>query len=236
MNDSIFKSLQSIKYFGVLIFFLLISACNGQDEEVNWVNNVDSIRYLALGDSYTIGQGIDAESNWPNQLVDSLKSNGFAVDTSLIIARTGWTTTNLLDAMSEEDLSTYNLVSLLIGVNNQFQGKPFELYEEEFDVLLQQAIDIAGLESVFVVSIPDYGVTPFGSNNASIIKEELDAYNAYAKGQCEERSIPFINITEISRNLGSEEGALATDNLHPSKLQYTAWLNEILPIVKRLLE
>jgi acyl-CoA thioesterase-1 len=234
MNDSQSKSLQSIKYFGVLIFLLLISACNGQDEEVNGANNVDGIRYLALGDSYTIGQGIDAEGNWPNQLVDSLKSNGFEVDTSLIIARTGWTTTNLLDAMSEEDLSNFNLVSLLIGVNNQFQGKPFELYEDEFNELLEKAMDIAGQEKVFVVSIPDYGVTPFGSNNTSIIREELDAYNVYAREQCEKRSIPFINITEISRSLGSEEGALATDNLHPSQEQYTQWLNEILPVVEVL--
>ena len=219
---------------GLFSMFLLISSCNGQDEDPMINEAPVSIRYLALGDSYTIGQGIASEGNWPNQLRDSLISKGCMVDTSLIIARTGWTTTNLLDAMAEEDLSTFNFVSLLIGVNNQFQRKPFDLYEEEFNVLLQQAIDIAGQQRVFVVSIPDYGVTPFGSNNAQTIADELDEYNAYAEAQCEARNIPFINITDISRSLGNSNGALAPDNLHPSKSQYTEWISEILPIAKNL--
>ena len=113
---------------------------------------------------------------------------------------------------------------------------PFDQYEVEFDSLLNQAIDFAGMAGdVVVVSIPDYGVTPFGSSNVEIIAEELDMYNDYAMQRCQERGIPFVDVTTVSRMLGSSSGALTFDNLHPSGYQYSLWVNEILPVVETLL-
>ena len=190
-----------------------------------------------MGDSYTIGEGVSEDQRWPNQLIDSLNARAITTGNTKIIARTGWTTTNLLSAMSSEDLEGYNLVSLLIGVNNQFQGLPFSVFEVEFDSLLQKSINIAGdTDRVFVVSIPDYGVTPFGSPNAQRIAEEIDAYNEYISQRCSIANIPYIDVTSISRQLGDSEAALATDRLHPSGTQYTAWVTEMLPSIIQLLQ
>ena len=197
---------------------------------------IDTIDYLALGDSYTIGQSVDPTERWPNQLVEALKEDGYNVGELKIIARTGWTTTNLLEAIAAEELAEFQLVSLLIGVNNQYQGKPFELFEEEFELLLNKAIELAGgKENVFVVSIPDYGVTPFGAANSFTIAQELDAYNAHMAGRCVSLDIPFIDITRISRAMGASEGALAPDDLHPSGEQYGRWVDSIFPVVRELL-
>lgn len=194
------------------------------------------VKYLALGDSYTIGQGVDLAESWPIQLGAKLIENSFSVDKNDIIAQTGWETTDLLNALADSSLEDYNLVSLLIGVNNQFSNRPFETYTTEFDLLLNQAIELVGVNRTFVVSIPDYGVTPFGSNNSENIASELDEYNAYAASKCQTLNIPFINITEISRQLGDNNGALAADNLHPSGTQYGKWVEEILPVVLEILE
>ena len=208
-----------------------------ENEIINEEIPSSELKYLALGDSYTIGQGVSTSSRWPIQLQERLEEDEIIIDSVKIIAQTGWTTTNLLTAMNEEELAEFDMVSLLIGVNNQFQGKDFSIYEEEVLTLLDRAASICKSENegIFVVSIPDYGVTPFGLNNAEQIGEELDQYNAYMKAVCEEREIPFIDITELSRNLGSENGALAEDNLHPSGLQYSKWVALIEPIVKELI-
>ena len=140
-----------------------------------------------------------------------------------------------MSAIESAEIDSYNLVSLLIGVNNQYQRKDFSVYELEFDSLLNIAISLAGdVNRVFVVSIPDYGVTPFGNANKEQISTELDKYNAFAKSVCLEKGVAFINITDISRELGSKPGALATDNLHPSGYQYTKWTSKILPVLKEL--
>lgn len=204
-------------------------------------NNVEPqpqelIKYLALGDSYTIGQGVDESERWPIQLAAKLNSIDTIIAETKIIAKTGWTTNNLLNAIENENIEGYDLVSVLIGVNNQYRGQDFAIYEKEFDSLLNIAIDIArNKEMVFVVSIPDYGVTPFGQANAEKIAQELDEYNAYAKGSCEKHDIPFIDITEISRQMGSNYGVLAKDNLHPSGNQYRNWVEKIYPVVKELI-
>lgn len=204
-------------------------------EEV--IENLEGVSYLALGDSYTIGEGVPEKDRWPLQLGEKLEENDIAVASIEIIARTGWTTGNLINAMDQTDLKTYDLVSLLIGVNNQYQRRPIEEFKEEFDELITRALRLAiPSNHVFVVSIPDYGVTPFGSSDKERIAAELDAYNAYMKGRCDTIGIPFIDITEISRQLGGDSEALASDRLHPSGFQYGEWVKEILPVVMNLLE
>jgi acyl-CoA thioesterase-1 len=226
------------------ILFILLSllsiGCESAEDIVIATENEEmpSMNYLALGDSYTIGQGVPMSDRWPIQLSQQLVQNDFALEKVDFIAQTGWTTSNLLNAIENTNLDStnYQLVSLLIGVNNQYQGKPFSLYEAEFDLLLKKAIEIAGeKEKVFAVSIPDYGVTPFRGNNSESIAREIDQYNAYAKQKCDEQNIPFIDITPISRQLGDSPGALAADNLHPSGSQYAQWVEEALPAVLEIL-
>lgn len=221
------------------IFFIISMAfCSEREnqQEVEQDQLPRTINYLALGDSYTIGQGVSPEQRWPNQLIVRIEENDFEVERSKIIAQTGWTTGNLIAALEAEALAEYNLVSLLIGVNNQFQNQDFSIFTEEFDELLEKAVQIAGnKDRVFVVSIPDYGVTPFGSSNAQQIGESIDQYNQYISDRCLASGISFINITEISRQLGDSPGALAPDNLHPSGEQYRAWVDAILPKTIELL-
>ena len=220
----------SATFIQVTMMLMLIS-CQEKAE-----NQADTqpIQYLALGDSYTIGQSVDTSDRWPIQLDAKLKDEGFTVERTDIIAQTGWKTSDLLNAIEGTNLEDYNLISLSIGVNNQFSGIPFEVYTSEFDELLGRIIDAAGASRVFVVSIPDYGVTPFGSNNSETIAQELDEYNEYARLKCDTLNIPYINITEISRILGASEGALASDNLHPSGTQYALWVDEMIPTVRDL--
>jgi lysophospholipase L1-like esterase len=196
----------------------------------------EPIQYLALGDSYTIGQGVETNQRWPVQLVNQLNENQIDVEAIRVIAKTGWTTENLIDATESVAVNQYNLVSLLIGVNNQFQRLSFEQFKSEFNLLVNRSIDLAGCaERVFVVSIPDYGVTPFGNANRLIIAEEIDNYNDFISSRCDELDIPFIDVTIISRELGDATDALASDRLHPSALQYAAWVEEIFPIVVSML-
>ncbi|MGB0431052.1 MAG: SGNH/GDSL hydrolase family protein [Bacteroidia bacterium] len=222
-----------------MAILLFLTSCANTDNEIepNAEPEKDVISYLALGDSYTIGQGVDAYNRWPNLLIDTLKKSDYQFEKDQIIAQTGWTTYNLLQAMSNQDLSDYNLVSLLIGVNNQYRGQDFDVFKSEFDSLLNWSITIANSKSrVFVVSIPDYGVTPFGQSNAEKIAKELDNYNGYMYNKCVEKGVPFVDITTISRIMGNGEGALAKDNLHPSGKQYQQWVNKIAPVVFSLLD
>ena len=204
----------------VMLATTIISCVNDVDESEDFNDSqttTETINYLALGDSYTIGQGVLESERWPNQLGEELRGLGYDMGLIDIIARTGWTTNNLLRAIDNAELNEYNLVSLLIGVNNQYQRTPFSSFEAELETLLNFSIETAGTNRrVFVVSIPDYGVTPFGSYNREMIGREIDMYNEYISDRCQEKGIRFINITEISRELGSSDGALASDNLHPS--------------------
>ena len=223
-----------INTFALLIYLVLFSLFSCQEKAETQTNN-EPIQYLALGDSYTIGQGVDTLDRWPNQLSSKLEQDGYTIEKTDIIAQTGWKTSDLLNAIEDSSLENYNLMSLLIGVNNQFSGIPFEIYANEFDELINQMIDAVGSNRIFVVSIPDYGVTPFGSNNSETIAQELDDYNEYARSRCQALNIPYINITEISRALGASDGALASDNLHPSGIQYAEWVEEIAPAVTEII-
>jgi lysophospholipase L1-like esterase len=217
----------------LLIYLVSFSLFSCQEKAETQTNN-EPIQYLALGDSYTIGQGVDTLDRWPNQLSSKLEQDEYTIEKTDIIAQTGWKTSDLLNAIEGTNLEDYNLISLSIGVNNQFSGIPFEVYTSEFDELLGRIIDAAGSSRVFIVSIPDYGVTPFGSNNSETIAQELDEYNEYARLKCDTLNIPYINITEISRILGASDGALASDNLHPSGTQYALWVDEMIPTVRGL--
>lgn len=193
-------------------------------------------KYLALGDSYTIGQSVCETCRFPIQLNDSLKKS-FNLNTSInttIIAQTGWTTTNLKSAIGiQNPANDYDLVTLLIGVNNQYQNKPFALYEQEFPELLNIAIAKAKgkKENVIVVSIPDYAYTPFGNGNTTI-SSQIDNYNGFAENFCNTSGITFINITDITRIGLQQTNLVANDGLHPSEIAYTKFVARILPIAK----
>jgi lysophospholipase L1-like esterase len=222
----------SVSFLGLFLLF----ACESQSLPADELDTVE-ISYLALGDSYTIGQGVADQSRWPNQLADSLRNMNVKVQDPKIIAQTGWTTRNLIEAINAQSLMTYDLVSLLIGVNNQYQNRSFDEFKIEFEELLQTALNLStDTKQVFVVSIPDYGVTPFGSANAEIIAEQLDMYNQYMEDVCDGESVLFINITDISRELGDQSGALANDQLHPSGEQYSKWVDRMLPFVVELIK
>jgi len=202
------------------------------------------IKYLALGDSYTIGESVEESGRWPNQLVDSLAvrdlGEGVSLDPATIVATTGWTTTDLLAGIeaSEVDTTTWDLVSLLIGVNNQYQGRSVEEYAAEFSVLLDRALALTGGRDarVFVVSIPDYGFTPFGSSNQSEISAQLSVFNDTCRAITLERGFSHHNITPISQQWPQTEGLVASDGLHPSAYQYSLWVSSMVHEVAESLQ
>ena len=203
------------------------------------VDDTVSIRYLALGDSYTIGESVEVNERWPNQLVDSLRErtgNSVLWQDAHIVATTGWTTTNLSNAMDVQQVDTaaWDLVSLLIGVNNQYQGLSISDYGTEFSVLLERAVALTGgrPERVFVVSIPDYGYTPFGSNNQETISAQIQAFNDTCLARTESAGIDHFNITSISQEFPDTPGLVASDGLHPSGLQYSLWVASFVEAVQ----
>jgi lysophospholipase L1-like esterase len=199
------------------------------------------VRFLALGDSYTIGQSVSPTARWPAQLADSLVLRGFETEALRVIATTGWRTDNLINAIRNQNLEdeNYNLVSILIGVNNQYQGRPFSQYINEFPALVDSAIRYAGgdKDKVFIVSIPDYAYTPFGqqSSNPAEISMELDQYNAYSQQIVDSLQITYFNITPISRQGLQVPSYVASDGLHPSAVQYTEWVKLMLELIDQRL-
>lgn len=225
--------------FPILFFLLFLNACSGENDTSplyvqSIPNEPQTYQYLALGDSYTIGQSVCESCRFPMQLTAALETEMGASIRTDIIAQTGWTTTNLLTAIANQNPSNdYDLVTLLIGVNNQYQHKPFSLYEQEFPQLVNQAIAFAqgDKSKVIVVSIPDYAFTPFGQNSSdpTTISTQIDQYNAFAKNYCESQNIAFINITDITRNGLDNPALVASDGLHPSQLAYTEFVERIFP-------
>lgn len=191
--------------------------------------------YLALGDSYTIGQSVCETCRFPAQLKKSLDNlNPNNSYTLKYIAQTGWTTTNLISAINSQNLSSeYDLVTLLIGVNNQYQNRPFSLYAKEFPELVTKAIALAKGDktNVIVVSIPDYAYTPYGQGSGiqSKISTEIDSYNTFAKKYCTDNRIEFIDVTDITRLGLANTTLVAQDGLHPSEAAYSLFVERILP-------
>ena len=197
-----------------------------------------SLHYLALGDSYTIGEAVPAACRWPQQLVAQLRRHGVAVDDPRIIAVTGWTTDELAAGMdATRPVPPYDLVTLQIGVNNQYRARAAGRYRGEFRRLLQRAIGLAGGHAghVVTVSIPDWGVTRFGLTDprgSARIGAELDVYNAIARDETSRAGARWVDITGISRR---HPELVATDGLHPSATQYTRWVAVIEPLVRAAL-
>ena len=192
-------------------------------------------RFLALGDSYTIGEGVDAEGRWPDQLAAALRKSGSEIAAPEIVARTGWTTDELSGAMDKHAFHPpYDLVTLLIGVNNQYRGRDIDNYRAEFRALLQRAIALAGdrPQRVVVVSIPDWGVTRFGqhsSRDTAKIARELDLYNAANAEIAASLHVRYANVTPASRDGGDQADMLVGDGLHPSAAMYGRWVETIEP-------
>ena len=227
-------------YLKILILSIFASflSCTAENELVQ-NTSLKTFNYLALGDSYTVGEGVCNTCKFPIQLKDSIskKASVNTIFTTKIIAQTGWITSNLKTAIEAQNLDTnYDLVTLLIGVNNQFQGKPFLLYEQEFPELVAIAINKAkgDKNKVIVVSIPDYAFTPFGNGSATISNGILQ-YNTFAKNYCELNSVTFINITDITQLGLQQTNLVASDGLHPSKIAYSKFVERILPIAKEKL-
>jgi len=229
----------SLNLPSLFLFLILLTGCNSKIDPSETLDP-EPITYLALGDSYTIGTGIAEDNNYPNQLTDTLTARGYTFDTTAVIATNGWTTTDLLNGIEKADpISDYDLVSLLIGVNNQYQGLDMELYETEFMELLSQAISFAGGDTskVIVLSIPNYGVTPFGqSRNPVVIRQELEIYNSIAEEFTLDYGIPFIDVTSISELAENDSTLLAPDNLHPSAKMYAMWVHKMLTNVTQVLD
>lgn len=202
---------------------------------------MNEIRYLALGDSYTIGESVDEPERWPNQLAALLKSSlqvGKGVDVT-IIARTGWTTSELWQGIQAVDpQGTYDMVSLLIGVNNQYRGYDINEYREEFRFLLGKAIEYADgkPEHVIVLSIPDWGVTPFATGrDRGQISSEINAFNAVNLEESQKANVHYVDVTPVSREAVNDPALLAGDGLHPSAEMYAEWAKLALPIAIEIL-
>ena len=229
--------MKSLHNFAFLISIVLFAGCSTENnKEITNINPIVNLKYLALGDSYTIGQSVCETCRFPTQLKDSIQKTLSAnkVIQSRVIALTGWTTSDLKSTLIQQNpTNDYDLVTLLIGVNNQYQNRPFSLYEEEFPDLLNRAITIAkGIKNnVIVVSIPDYAYTPFGQgfSNPENISTQIDMYNLFAENYCVQNDITFVNITDITREGLESTSLVAGDGLHPSKIAYSRFVERILP-------
>ena len=221
-------------YILILITTWMLTACSkSKSTNANTVNPgitnnfTDSINYLALRDSYTIGTSVDVADSYPNQTFQLLKGAKFTMNSVQIIAKNGWTADDLKNGLASADKkSIYQVVSILIGVNNQYQGRPIKDFETAFISLLQSAITLTGNKSkrVFVISIPDWGITPFASGrDRKEIATEIDNYNIICEKNAKLYGANYINITDAYRLDGYKTDYLAYDGLHPSKLEYTKW-------------
>lgn len=201
------------------------------------------VRILALGDSYTIGEGVQPAERWPEQLANRLRAAGWGAAEPLIVARTGWTTDELAEGIARASVTgPFDLVALLIGVNNQYRGRVVGEYHAQFRDLLRQAIAFAGNRPgrVLVLSIPDWGVTPFGRDRGEdaqkLIAGQIDAFNAVSCVESLSAGAKYVDITPISRERSGEPGWLAGDGLHPSGKMYAAWVEKVLPVALEALQ
>ncbi len=228
-----------------LLLLLFIGACSHR--AIQSVMTLDSaarthkISFLSLGDSYTIGEGVSDLNRWPMQLADRLRRDSTDLADLDIIAKTGWTTNELQTAIAKSgNKNTYDLVSLLIGVNNQYRGRSLKRYRTDFRKLLQTAVTFAGGKAnhVFVLSIPDWGQSPFAKEKKKDpvkIATEIDAFNAVAQDECQKAGIAFVDITPLTRTAAGDASQFTDDGLHYSGKQMKLWAEQALPVAKGLL-
>lgn len=218
-----------------MLMTLLIMVCGASNVQTPTPDSAN--RFLALGDSYTIGESVAPEERWPNQLASALRARGAGIGDPEIIARTGWTTDELSTAIdSAAPRGPYSLVTLLIGVNNQYRGLDAEQYRREFTTLLERAIGFAGNDpkKVIVVSIPDWGVTPFAAQrDRGKIATEIDRFNAINREETLRAGAHYTDITPVSRR--PDPALVAGDGLHPSGKMYSEWVTLILPEAEAVL-
>lgn len=200
-----------------------------------------AIAYLALGDSYTIGEGAPEAARWPVQLASQARAQGLNLASPDIIARTGWTTAELQEAIaaSGNHRRDYGLVSLLIGVNNQYRGQSVELYRQEFRQLLATATGYAAgrASRVVVLSIPDWGQTPFAHDrDQAQIARDIDQFNAVARAECQAAGVAFVDITDFTRGAAGDASQFTADGLHYTGPQMQQWAGRALPVVQGLLK
>jgi lysophospholipase L1-like esterase len=232
-----------MKIFLLILFLAANNLCNKSLSDTMPVANDTAekkIYYLALGDSYTIGQSVSPAENFPNEVVALLKKDSINIQQPRIVARTGWTTDELEAGIVTANavdplLSSYDFVSLLIGVNNQYRGRAVENYKTEFEALLKKAIHFAGdrTDHVIVISIPDWGVTPFAAGrDRGQIAKEIDGYNAANKQIALQHNVEYIDITPWTREAAIDSSLLASDGLHPSGKEYERWAERIASLFK----
>ena len=237
------------------IFFLLtvMSGCtsntNYNDEDLNIdrddlsdnlivEDNLNTPRespysFIALGDSYTIGEGVNEDERWPNQFVDVAYESGVDFDQPMIIAETGWKTYDLLNAIDQTNFTKkYDYISLLIGVNNQFNSRPIDEFEEDLNKLMDEMKRIKKNDgSIIIISIPDWGYTPFGeSSDMSDISEQINLFNSSLRKFATTNGLKYVDVTEISRRGINEPDLITNDNLHPSGIMYLEWAKKIYNI------
>jgi lysophospholipase L1-like esterase len=218
-----------IRATGMVLLLIFIAAMKYPSER--------SYTYLALGDSYTVGEQVAPGDNFPNQVYQLLGRKGVVVKDPKIVAETGWTTDELQDAINKEKLrSKYDFVTLLIGVNNQYRGRNIDDYSREFESLLKQAITFAGNKAshVIVLSIPDWGITPFAEGrNRDQIAREIDLFNQANNEISARYDVNYIDITPNTRKAAEDLSLLATDGLHPSGKEYAIWAEMVAAVISR---
>ena len=218
------KKLLLYCYFSILFSFI---SCRENASST-------SQSYLAIGDNYTIGESISESQSWPIQLIKLLSEKNIHLSSPRIIAKTGWTTDELKKEINNSNLDyPYDWVSLLIGVNNQYRRRNLQEFRKQFETLLSDAITFSGnkKDKVFVVSIPDWGVMPFAEGlDKEQIANEIDDFNQIIYEICAFEGISFVDITPISRIAKTRNDYIANDSLHPSGIQYKAWVQKIIPL------
>lgn len=241
-----------LKSFAIsILILLLVNSCKKADVKIYTMPSPPIVippadtgtakTYLALGDSYTIGQSVPVADRFSVQAATSLTAGGTKFSAPEIIAQTGWTTANLLNTLAAAPpaKTTYDIVTLLIGVNNQYQHRTQQEYTDQFSILLNKAIAYAGNNNkrVIVLSIPDYGVTPYaaGSNRAEIAKD-IDAFNLINKNITTQAGVTYLDITGYSRLAANDASLTASDGLHPSGIEYKVWADALVPLVMAALK
>jgi lysophospholipase L1-like esterase len=212
----------------------VITNMTNKDTPVKAINN-NTLTYLALGDSYTIGESVPADQAYPNLLASELTAQKYPVSSPQIIAATGWTTDELISAISRSGITDkkFDFVTLLIGVNDQYQQLSQDNYRIKFQQALNTAIKFAdgNKNRVFVLSIPDWGVTPFGAGHDNVIGPQIDQFNAINKHISEDADVNYLDITPISRRAANEPDLIASDGLHPSGKMYAMWVSLLAPLI-----